>query len=86
MSLSTTQADDDDRVVQLVSSAFDLVDDGTAMVGVVAETEGPPGSAEFALTEDDAWEMADALRHAAEHVSGRHPQALIRMSIYFEDS
>jgi hypothetical protein len=68
-----------ERVVQLVSSAVSWGDDGSVEVSLHPEAEAWSPETGLRLTEDDALSLVDALRRAAETVTGREPQAFIRL-------
>lgn len=71
----------DERIIELVSSSFEQTDDGNVAVYLVAEEEGWTAESGLRLTEDDALELRETLGEAAEAVSGRDPQAFIRLWI-----
>lgn len=88
----TSQAEDsdhetaDERIVQLVSSGASSQDDGDVVVWVRACEEPWAAKTGMRLTEDDAWELSDALRQAAQLVAGSEPQRFIRLELLDDDA
>jgi hypothetical protein len=71
----------DVEIVELVSSGVSVSDDGEVTVYLIRQPEASTGAPGLRLTEDDALALVDALRQAEELVSGRRPQAFIRLVI-----
>ena len=78
--------DEDERVVQLVSSSVSPQDDGDVVVWVHAVEEPWAVKTGMRLTEDDVWELSDALREAAQLVAGSEPQTFIRLRLLDDDA
>ena len=78
--------DEDERVIQLVSSSVSLQDDGDVAVWVHAHQEPWVAKTGMRLIEDDAWELSDALREAAQRVAGSEPQRFIRLRLLDDDN
>jgi hypothetical protein len=68
----------DERIVGLVSSGASQVDEGVVVWVHACEEPWTPDTG-MRLTEDDAWELSDALREAARLVAGSEPQAFIQL-------
>ncbi len=82
----TQRETENGRIVQLVSSGASPQDDGDVVVWVRACEEPWAVKTGVRLTEDDAWELSDALRQAAQRVAGSEPQGFIRLQLLDDDA
>jgi hypothetical protein len=71
--------DEDERIVELVSSSVSSLDDGEVVVCARAYEEPWTVETGMRLTEDDALELREILGQAAQMVAGTEPQAFIRL-------
>jgi hypothetical protein len=77
----TRDEHDHDRIVELVSSGVWRHEDGLVEVCLNPKDDAWTWETGLRLTEDDALELMDAMRHAETLISGSRPQAFIRLRI-----
>jgi len=77
---------EDERIVQLVSSGATSQDHGEVVVWVNACEEPWVVKTGMRLTKDDALELSEALREAAQLVAGSEPQGFIWLRLLDDDA